>query len=174
MNELRYPTGKFIPRDGLTSADREAFIAQIAELPGELRRAADGLNDDQLDTPYREGGWTPRQIIHHLADSHINSIVRFKLALTEDEPTVRPYDQERWAETGDVIGVPVAPSLALIEGLHERWVRLLRSLDDDGWSTKLNHPEIGIIDVDFLLQMYAWHGHHHTTQIVELRSRQGW
>ena len=175
MDDLRYPTGTFEPSpEPLTPEQRDHLIDRIAALPAELRAAAEGLDDDQLDTPYRDEGWSPRQIVHHVADSHLNSIVRFKLALTMHEPTIQPYDQDRWARLGDVRDVPTAASLGILDGLHERWVRLLRSLADDQWSTALNHPEIGRIDLDFLLQLYAWHGHHHATQIVRLRERQGW
>lgn len=175
MDDLRYPTGRFTPKGApLTSQERADFTARVAGLPAELRRAVAGLTDGQLDTPYREGGWSPRQIAHHVADSHLNAFVRFKLALTEDMPTIRPYDQEGWAAQADVLGVPVEASVEIVQGLHQRWVRLLGALTPSGFSRRLVHPEIGEIDLDFLLSLYAWHGHHHVTQIVALRQRQGW
>lgn len=175
MESLKYPTGKFAPKGApLTEDERAALMTRIRTLPGEARAAARGLTDAQLDTPYREGGWSPRQIIHHLADSHLNAFVRFKLALTEDEPTVKPYDQERFSTLSDVRGVPVEASLAILEGLHERWSRLLSSLTPAEFARKVHHPEIGPIDLDFLLQMYGWHGRHHVTQVTDLRAREGW
>lgn len=175
MDDLRFPTGRFSPKGApLTPAERTDFIERIAALPGQLAQAVAGLTDPQLDTPYREGGWCPRQIAHHIADSHMNAFVRFKLALTEDVPTIRPYAQEAWAATADVRGVPVEASLGIVDGLHQRWVALLGSLAGSDFARRVSHPEIGEIDVDFLLSMYAWHGHHHATQIAALRNRQGW
>jgi len=175
MEDLRYPTGRFTPKgEPLTAEERAAFIARIAAVPGELAAAVDGLDDAQLDTPYREGGWSPRQITHHVADSHMNAFVRFKLGLTEDVPTIKPYEQEAWAALGDVRGVAVEASLALVEGLHRRWVSLLRSLTPEDFGRRLAHPEIGEIDLDFLLSLYGWHGHHHVAHIVGLRERRGW
>jgi uncharacterized damage-inducible protein DinB len=174
-DDLRYPTGKFAPkRAPLTAEERDALIERIEVLPGRLRTALEGLGDEQLDTPYREGGWSPRQIAHHLADSHLNAFVRMKLALTEDNPTIKPYDQDAWAELPDVEGVPVDASLSILEGLHARWSRLLRRIPEEGFVRPVVHPEMGDIDVGFLLQLYGWHGHHHATQITELRGRSGW
>jgi len=173
--DLRYPTGKFAPKGApLTAEERVALVERIAALPAELRAAVRGLDDEQLDTPYREGGWSPRQIAHHVADSHVNAFVRMKLALTEDRPTIKPYDQEAWAGLPDVSGLPVEHSLDILEGLHARWTGLLRGLAPDQYARVVLHPEIGDIDLDFLLQLYGWHGHHHTTQITELRARKGW
>jgi hypothetical protein len=175
MTDVRYPTGRFTPKGApLTPDERAEAIGRIAALPGELRTAVEGLDDERLDTPYREGGWSPRQIAHHLADSHANAVLRMKLALTEELPTIKPYDQEAWALLPDVSGLPVEPSLAILDGLHTRWVRLLGAISGEGFARRVVHPEIGEIDVDFLLQMYAWHGRHHVTQIRELRARQGW
>ncbi len=175
MESLQYPTGKFAPKGApLTPDERRELQARIRTLPGEVRAAVKGLTDPQLDTPYREGGWSPRQVAHHLADSHLNAFVRFKLALTEDVPTIKPYDQERWSALADVRGVPVDASLAILDGLHERWSRLLGSLTEVDFARSLRHPEIGEIDLDFLLQMYGWHGRHHATQISDLRQRRGW
>lgn len=175
MESLQYPTGKFTPKGApLAPEERRELRARIRTLPGEVRAAVKGLTDAQLDTPYREGGWSPRQIAHHLADSHLNAFVRFKLALTEEVPTVKPYDQERWAALADVQGVPVDSSLGILDGLHERWSRLLDSLTPEDFARRLRHPDIGEIDLDFLLQMYGWHGRHHATQISDLRQRRGW
>jgi len=175
MEDLRYPIGRFTPKGApLTPEERTSFIERIAAVPGELRAAVDGLTDERLDTPYREGGWSSRQIAHHIPDSHLNAFVRFKLALTEDVPTIKPYDQEAWAALGDVQGSRVGASLALIEGLHERWVALLRAMTPRDFGRGLTHPEMGRIDLDFLLGLYAWHGLHHVTQIVKLRQREGW
>jgi hypothetical protein len=173
--DLRYPTGKFAPkRAPLTTEERAALVERIAALPAELRAALHGLDDAQLDTPYREGGWSPRQIAHHVADSHLNAFIRVKLALTEDRPTVKPYDQEAWAALPDVSRLPVEHSLSIVDGLHARWTVLLRELTADQFSRVAVHPEMGDVDVDFLLQLYGWHGHHHTTQITDLRARSGW
>ncbi|NJD19706.1 MAG: putative metal-dependent hydrolase, partial [Gemmatimonadetes bacterium] len=171
----QYPTGKFAPKGApLTPAERAELQARIRALPGEARAAVRGLGDDALDTPYREGGWSPRQIVHHLADSHANAFVRFKLALTEDLPTVKTYQQDRWAGLADVHGVGVEPSLSILDGLHERWSRLLASLGPEDFARRVRHPELGEIDLDFLLQMYGWHGRHHVAQIAGLRARKGW
>lgn len=175
MPSLRYPTGEFQPKGApLTPEERAPLIARIGTLPREARAAVKGLDDARLDTPYREGGWCPRQIIHHLADSHLNAVIRFKLALTEDVPTVKTYEQERWAVLADVKGVPVEASLSILDGLHERWSRILVAMTPSDFARRLRHPELGDIDLDFLLQMYGWHGRHHVTQITELRVRQGW
>jgi hypothetical protein len=175
MEDLRYPTGRFTPKGApLTPEERTGFIELIAAVPGELRAAVDGLTDEQLDTPYREGGWSPRQITHHIPDSHFNAVVRFKLGLTEDVPTIKPYDQAAWAVLADVQGSSIEASLKITEGVHERWGALLRSMTPDDFARGLVHPEIGTVDLDFLLSMYGWHGRHHVTQIVDLRRRQGW
>ena len=175
MESLQYPTGKFAAKGApLTPDERHALMARIRALPGEARAAVRGLGDVQLDTPYREGGWCPRQIVHHLADSHANAFIRFKLALTEDAPAVKTYHQDHWALLADVCGVAVGPSLAILDGLHERWARLLECMTADDFARSVRHPELGDIDLDFLLQMYAWHGRHHVTQVTALRAREGW
>lgn len=174
MTDHRYPIGEFSHRGAATPEERGARIADIAALPGAVRAAVDGLDDAQLDTPYREGGWTVRQVVHHLADSHLNAVTRFKLALTEDEPTIRPYDEKRWAELEDGRSGTLDVSLALLDGLHARWVRLLRSLDGAAFTRRLNHPEAGVLDLDFMLDMYAWHGRHHVAHVTALREREGW
>lgn len=174
-DDLRYPTGKFNPKAGPLGADeREALIERIAEVPALLEKAVGGLSDEQLDTPYRDGGWSPRQSAHHIADSHLNGFVRFKLAVTEDDPTIRTYEQEPWAETPDVHAVPVEASLAIVRGLHERWVTLLRALTPEDFGRTIQHPEDGRMDLDRLLQLYAWHGRHHVAHVEGLRTRRGW
>jgi len=173
-DDLRYPTGTWTRVVNLDAAGRAAMIASIAEVPAALAAAVAGLDEAKLDTPYRPDGWTPRQIVHHLADSHMNAFVRFKLGVTEDTPTIRPYDQKTWAETVDVRQAPVALSLSIIEGMHARWVRLLESLDESAFGRMIAHPENGPMSLGDLLQLYAWHGRHHTTQITRLRERMGW
>ena len=175
MEDLRYPAGRFAPKGApLTSEERANFTASIAALPDELRAAVADLTDERLDVPYRDGGWSTRQIAHHIADSHVNAFVRFKLGLTEQVPTIKPYDQEAWAALGDVKGSPLEASLSLLDGLHERWVGLLRAMTPQDFGRRLAHPELGEIDLDFLLSLYGWHGGHHVAQITALRQRQGW
>ncbi len=174
-NDLRYPVGKFQPPATVTAEDRAQYIGAIAELAGQLRTAVAGLSESQLDTPYREGGWTVRQVIHHLADSHMNSFVRFKLALTENVPTVKPYHEGAWADTADSRHMPVEPSLDLIDGLHKRWVVLLRSLSDQELQRTFTHPERGTqMRLDLTLALYAWHCRHHLAHITSLRDRMAW
>jgi uncharacterized damage-inducible protein DinB len=171
--DLRYPIGKFQKTEGLTDAQRRATIATLAEAPAKLRASVAGLTEAQLDTPYREGGWTVRQVVHHLADSHMNSFVRFKLALTENEPTIKPYDEARWAELVDS-RAPVEPSVLMLESLHNRWIVLLNSLSASEWQRTFRHPERGTMTLDDNLQLYAWHGRHHVAHITSLRERNGW
>jgi DinB family protein len=175
LEELRYPIGQFAYR-GLQSAEqRRSCIERIEAAPGLVRRAAEGLTERQLDTPYREGGWTARQVVHHLPDSHLNAYTRFRLALTEPTPTIRPYIEHRWAELPDAKTAPVEISLALLEALHRRWVLLLRSLRPAEWEIRYMHPEHGREwPLDEALAMYAWHGEHHTAHITRLRARMGW
>ena len=170
----RYPIGKFLPIDDPTDADREAAIAAIEAAPSQLRAAVTGLTDEQLATPYREDGWTVRQVVHHVPDSHLNAYMRFKLTLTENDPTIRTYDEASWATLADGSGAPVEASLVLLEGLHKRWVLLLRSLEAGDFSRTLQHPEVGPMDLDMLLGMYGWHGQHHVAHITELRNRMSW
>src|SRR5213080_2526136 len=143
MTDPRYPIGKWDRRDTLTAAERAAMIAQIGEVPARMRTAIAGLDEAQLGTPYREGGWTLRQVVHHVPDSHLNAYIRFKLALTEDMPTIKPYDEAKWAELSDSHDTPVKTSLAMLEALHDRWVRLLKSMKPDDFQRQLNHPESG-------------------------------
>jgi uncharacterized damage-inducible protein DinB len=174
MDALRYPVGEFAPPDAPGPADRERFITQIEEAPGALRRALHGLGADQLDTQYRPGGWTVRQVAHHLPDSHLNAYVRFRLALTEDVPTIKPYEEARWAELPDARSAPVELSIELLDAIHRRLLVLLRSLGPQDWSRSYRHPASGIMSLDRTLALYAWHGRHHVAQIDGLVRRQGW
>lgn len=171
--DLRYPIGKFDKTSEITPESRKRFIAEIAELPEKLKAAIENLNDEQLDTPYRSGGWTVRQTVHHVADSHLNSIVRFKLALTEDAPTIRPYYEDRWAELPDSF-LPLESSIKIIEGLHHRWATLLNSMSDADFQRKLIHPDSGEWTLERMLGLYGWHGRHHTAHIMNLRERENW
>lgn len=150
------------------------MIAEIAETPARMRKAIAGLTDSQLETPYREGGWTVRQVVHHVPDSHLNSYTRFKLALTEEHPTIRPYDEAKWAELSDSRDTPIETSLTLLESLHDRWTRLLRAMSADDYRRTLNHPDSGVMSLDTMLTLYAWHGRHHVAHITSLRERMGW
>jgi len=172
--DLRYPIGKPKWENNLTEARRAAFIQTIAEAPQKLREAVRGLSPGQLDTPYRPGGWTVKQVVHHLPDSHLNAYVRFKLALTEDRPTVKPYEEDRWAELPDTFNTPIEVSLALLENLHLRLVHLLRALPADAWGRTLHHPQNGEMTLDQMLSLYAWHGRHHVAHVTTLRDRMGW
>jgi len=150
------------------------WIDEIAAAPAQLRAAVVGLTDDQLDTPYRPGGWTVRQVVHHVPESHMNAYVRIKLALTEDQPTIKPYDEALWAELPDVGDTPIEVSLELLDSLHDRWVRLLRLLSEQQWTRTFRHPEMGLMTVEKTLALYAWHGKHHVAHITSLRERNGW
>jgi uncharacterized damage-inducible protein DinB len=172
--ELSYPIGKFKWEGDATDEKRHHFIDEIAGTPARVRAAVEGLSAEQLETPYRPGGWTVRQVVHHVADSHLNSYVRFRLALTEDEPTIKPYHEDRWAELDDARTAPLEVSLALLESLHERWVRLLKSLKAEDFARTFRHPEMGVVSLDKNLGLYAWHGRHHVAHITSLRERQGW
>jgi uncharacterized damage-inducible protein DinB len=174
MSDERYPVGNFQRQEKLTSAERRALIDQIVAAPARMREAVAGLDERQLATPYREGGWTVRQVVHHVPDSHLNAYIRFKLALTEDMPTIKPYDQAQWAELADARESPVEASLQLLESLHDRWVRMLRSMSDADFSRRLMHPENGPMTLDNVLALYGWHGRHHTAHITSLRQRKGW
>jgi hypothetical protein len=172
--DLRYPIGKFDFKQAVDPASIPALIGDIAALPANLRAATGGLNDEQLDTPYRPGGWNVRQTVHHVADSHMNSYVRLRLALTETEPTIRPYEEQLWAELLDARTAPVELSLQLLDSLHARWVMLLRSLPPADFSRCFRHPELGLVRLDTNLGLYSWHGKHHTAHITRLRERMGW
>lgn len=171
----RYPIGRFV-WDGATLVpdERAELVAQIAAAPARLREAVAGLTPEQLDTPYRPGGWTVRQVAHHVPDSHINAYIRFKWLLTEPDPSIKVYEQSEWAKLEDVRLTPVSVSLDLLDALHSRWVVLLRSLGERDYARTLRHPEIGSMNPDHLLAMYAWHGRHHVAHITSLRGRMGW
>jgi len=174
MTDPRYPIGKFSFNGSTDDAQRKQFIDQIAQAPAALRAAICGLNEQQIETPYRDGGWTVRQVVHHVPESHMNAYIRFKLALTEDEPTIKPYMEDRWAKTGDVQTTPLEASLAMLDCLHDRWVRLLRSLKPEDWKRTFRHPELGTVSLEKNLALYAWHGRHHVAHVTELRKRMGW
>jgi len=174
MSDLRYPIGTFKYEGELTEEGRRRAIDAIAEAPARLRAAVEGLAPQQLETPYRPGGWTVRQLVHHLPDSHLNAYTRFKLALTEEEPTIKPYDEAQWANLEDGRNAPAVISLALLEALHQRWVLLLKSLQPADFGRTLRHPERGVMTLDELLSLYAWHGRHHIAHITSLRERMAW
>ena len=172
--DVRYPIGKFSWSGSNTPDERSRFIDDIAATPQRMRSAVGGLSAAQLDTPYRDGGWTVRQVVHHVPDSHMNSYIRFKFALTEHEPTIKAYDEAKWAELIDARTAPIEPSLNLLEGLHHRWTLLLRSLSADDVKRKFHHPELGVVSIDQYIALYAWHGKHHVAHITSLRERKGW
>ena len=174
MTDLRYPIGPFKLESPLTAERRQLLINQIAEAPARMRAAVAGLSSEQLDMPYRPDGWMVRQVVHHVPDSHLNSYIRFKLALTEEEPTIKPYFEDRWAELYDSRHTPVAVSLDLLESLHRRWEVLLRSLDEKDFARTFRHPELGLLNLDKYVCLYAWHGRHHVAHITSLRERMGW
>jgi uncharacterized damage-inducible protein DinB len=170
----RYPIGDFAVPPDVTPALRETALTEIAAAPANLRAAIAGLNDSQLGTPYRDGGWTVRQVIHHVADSHINAYIRWRFALTENEPTIKPYNEASWANLEDAHNAPPEVSLRLLDSLHERWVRLLRSVKPNDFARTFRHPDHGIRNLDWMLFLYAWHGRHHTAHITELRKQKSW
>src|SRR4051812_23519244 len=168
--DLSYPIGRFKPG----TQDRKLMLLDISDTPGRLRDAIEGLSEKQLDTSYRPGGWTVRQVVHHLADSHMHSYIRTKFALTTSEPTIMPYDENLWAMMKDAKSGPLEPSLSLLDGLHARWVQLLESLTDAEWRKQFKHPERGLVALAVNASIYAWHGRHHTAHITALRQRMGW
>jgi uncharacterized damage-inducible protein DinB len=174
MTDLAYPIGRLSYDSGSTPDKRRNWIRQIADAPAALRAAVKGLDATQLETPYRPDGWTVRQVVHHVPESHMNAYIRFKLALTEDNPTIKPYDEAAWSRTADTIRTPIDVSLSILDALHARWVVLLESLAPEDFARRFVHPESGPMTVDRLLQLYAWHGQHHTAQITGLRARRGW
>jgi uncharacterized damage-inducible protein DinB len=174
MENLQYPIGKFNFTGTITAEQREIWINEIENAPSRLRSAIHGLSKQQLDTPYRDGGWTVRQVVHHIADSHMNSYTRFKLALTEELPTIKAYEEAAWAELSDSTQLPVDVSLTLLDSLHVRWVTLLRSLSSDQFNRAFIHPSSGLTRLDTNLGIYAWHGNHHIAHITSLRDRLGW
>ena len=174
VDDPRYPTGKFTFNPNVTPEMRRQSIAAIREAPAALRAAVRGLNDAQLNTPYRDGGWTVRQVVHHVPESHMNAYTRFKLALTEDNPTIKPYAEDSWVKLGDIARTPLETSLVLLEALHERWVTLLDVMTAADFTRPLVHPDNGQVTLDRMLQLYAWHGPHHIAHITTLRSIKGW
>jgi hypothetical protein len=174
MSDLRYPIGKFVYDKSPTEDQKQKFLDDISHTPANLRAAVAGLSEQQLDAPYRPDGWTVRQVVHHLPDSHLNAYVRFKLALTEEEPTIKPYAEDRWAVLADSRTTPIEVSLMLLESLHTRWMRLLGSLATADWKRTFRHPDLGVMPLEKTLAMYAWHGRHHVAHITSLRERNGW
>ena len=171
--DLRYPVGRFKFPETVSLEDRNRFVDEIAGTPARLKAAVAGLSPEHLDTPYRPGGWTVRQLVHHVPESHMNSYIRYKWALTEDEPTVKPYFEDRWAELSDARTSPIEPSLVLLESLHQRWITLLRGLTEEDWRRTFRHPDLGLIRLDQNAALYAWHGRHHVAHITSLRERLG-
>ncbi len=174
MADARYPIGKFSFDGTLTQEQKAKFLDDIEQTPARLEASVRGLSDKQLDTPYREGGWTVRQVVHHVPDSHLNSYMRFKLALTEDEPMIRPYMEDRWAELPEAKTAPIGLSLELLSSLHKRWMLMLRALQPADWKRTFRHPEIGLMTLEKNLALYAWHGKHHVAHVTGLRERMGW
>ena len=172
--DLQYPIGRFAWSGQNSEEDRKRYMGETEQAPACMRAAVAGLSDAQLDTPYRPGGWTVRQVVHHVPDSHLNSYVRFRLALTEKEPAIKPYDESQWAELTDARTAPVEMSLALLESLHARWILLLRGLKQSDFAREFRHPELGTVSLDKNLAVYAWHGRHHAAHITSLRERNGW
>jgi hypothetical protein len=174
MSDPRYPVGPWDKKAKFTADERRGHVDLIAAAPAAMRAAVAGLSDSQLDTPYREGGWTLRQVAHHLPDSHANAYIRLKLALTEEHPTIKPYDEAAWAKLVDSRETPVETSLRMLETIHERFVILLRSLDDAQSARTLHHPDNGTMTIDMLIGMYSWHGRHHVAHVTSTRERMGW
>jgi len=174
VSDPRYPIGPFLPPTAYTPELREEFIGQIAEAPARLRMAVKGLTEAQLLTPYRDGGWSVAQVVHHVPDSHMNAYVRFKLAITEDRPTIKAYDEARWAELPDASVADLSASLTLLESLHRRWVVFLRRLTGEQFERTLQHPELGTVSLNRYAALYAWHGRHHVAHVTALRERMRW
>jgi uncharacterized damage-inducible protein DinB len=174
MTDFRYPIGKFVEDPSVTDEKRTRWIEEIAAAPAGFRRAVAGLTEKQLDTPYREGGWTVRQVVHHMADSHLHNLVRFRLALTEDSPAITGYDPAKWAEIPDAKTGPVEVSLALLQAIHDRWALLLRAMVPADFARTFRRPDGQVVTLDRALQTYAWHGKHHAAHITDLRGRMGW
>jgi uncharacterized damage-inducible protein DinB len=178
MEDLRYPIGKFewVPakNEEQMAQRRVEYVDVLAKLPGNFSRAVTDLTPEQLDTPYRPEGWTVRQLVHHVPDSHANAYIRFKLALTEYEPAIKPYKEDMWAKLPDTANTPIDVSLQLLDALHARWVTLLRAMDSSDFARTLRHPELGVLNLNRMLALYAWHSAHHTAHIAKLRERMGW
>jgi hypothetical protein len=174
MTDLRYPIGNFAYEGSLSEVQKQKCLSDIEQAPVNIRAAVEGLSNAQLDTPYRPQGWTVRQVVHHVPDSHLNAYIRFKLALTEDEPTIKPYAEDRWAQLGDTKTTPIDVSLTMLDCLHARWVKLLRSLGPEDWKRTFRHPELGVMNLEKTLALYSWHSRHHVAHITSLRERNGW
>jgi hypothetical protein len=172
--DLRYPIGEFKFEAPLTDEQRQTCLDTIEQAPARMRAAVAGLAEDQLDTPYRPEGWTVRQVVHHVPESHLTSYLRFKLAITEDEPTIKPYFEDRWAQLDDAREAPIELSLDLLDALHRRWIWFLRSLKPEDYQRTFRHPELGIVSLEKNVALYAWHGQHHVAHITSLRERMGW
>ena len=174
MTDLQYPVGKFERQANYTALEIQESIEVLEKLPQQMRTSVAGLSAEQLETSYREGGWSLRQVVHHVPDSHINSFVRFKLALTEENPTIKPYDEAAWAELSDSRDTPIQTSLDLLEALHERWVIVLRAIKPEDWRRTFNHPQNGAMTLEYAVALYAWHSRHHLGHITQTRARMGW
>ncbi len=172
--DARYPIGQFVKPANVSASDRAGFVARLHILPVRLRDAVRGLSAEQLETPYRDDGWTVRQVVHHLGDSHMNAIVRCKLGLTETAPVVRPYDENLWLTTGDARAVDIEEALAFVDALHKRFAAVAASVDDQSAQRTIVHPESGEFTLAALLAQYAWHGDHHVAHITTLRAQRGW
>jgi len=173
MSDPRFPIGKFSYEGPPTAAQKKQFLDDIEQTPAKMRAAVSGLSDLQLDTPYREGGWTVRQVTHHVPDSHMNAYIRFKLALTEDDPTIKLYMEDRWALLPDS-KAPVDDALVLLDLLHKRWLTVLRNMSDADWKRTFRHPDLGPMPLEKSLALYAWHGRHHAAHVTSLREHKGW
>ena len=173
MTDPRYPVGKFSYSGPPSAEQKREYLDNIEQTPARMRAAVSGLTDAQLNTPYREGGWTVRQVVHHVPDSHMNSYIRFKLALTEEGPTIKPYLEDRWAELPDS-QQPIEVSLVMLESLHRRWMVILRNLGEADWKRTFSHPELGSMTLEKNLALYSWHGRHHVAHITSLREKMGW
>ena len=170
----RYPVGRYRPEREIAADQRADWIQQIADTPARFRQAVDGLSDDRLDTPYRDGGWTVRDLVHHLPDSHMNAYIRVKLGLTEESPSIKTYDEAAWAALPEPGITPTEVSLALLDAVHVRWVNTFRTMGEGDWARTIQHPEWGAMRLDQLLGLYAWHGRHHVAHVTRLRERNGW
>lgn len=174
MEDPRFPIGKFHHEGPMSLEQKAKYLDDIEQMPKRMRAAVAGLSDAQIDTPYRDGGWTVRQVVHHVPDSHMNSYVRFKLALTEENPTIKPYAEDLWAELPEAKTAPIEVSLSLLEDLHRRWVLMLRGLKPEDWQRTFQHPQLGPMSLEKNLALYSWHGRHHVAHITSLRDRMGW
>lgn len=174
VESLRYPIGRFVRKPTVSAAERDALIGDIGRLPGDVGASVADLAADRLDTPYRAGAWTVRQLVHHLADSHMHAYVRFKMAVTESDPAIRLHDVDGWAELPDSRVQDIEVSLTLLDALHRRWVFFLRSMSPEQFDRSFQHPARGRVTLDDTLQLYAWHGRHHLAHITSLRERMRW